>query len=110
LKLRTNLYFYLTQTPNIMEILQKNGQRNGAFLATENGTVIGEMTYLWQGNNRFVIDYTGVIDAYKGKGVAKKLVERAVEYARENHCTICPQCGYVRTVFARCPDMGDVLD
>ncbi len=91
-----------------MQVIQKNGPKHGTFIATNGGDVIGEMTYFWSGDNHFVINYTEVPDLYRGQGVAKKMVEKAVEYARENHCTIYPQCGYVRAVFDRCPEFGDV--
>ena len=91
-----------------MQVIQKNGTKNGTFLATEDGDVIGEMTYTWSGNNHFIINYTEVNEQHQGQGVGKKMVEKAVEFARENKCTIYPQCGYVRGVFNRCPELTDV--
>jgi predicted GNAT family acetyltransferase len=91
-----------------MQVIQKNGPHNGTFIATHGDDVIGEMTYLWAGDKHFIINYTEVADQYRGQGIGKKMVEKAVEYARENHCTIFPQCSYVRTVFDRNPGFNDV--
>jgi len=91
-----------------MQVIQKNGAKHGTFIATNGDDVIGEMTYQWSGDNHLIINYTEVLDSYQGQGIGKKMVEKAVEYARENHCTIFPQCGYVRGVFDRCPEFDDV--
>jgi len=91
-----------------MEVIQEKGTTEGAFLATDGDRVIGEMTYIWSGTNHFIINHTEVINQYQGQGVGKKMVEKAVEFARENKCTIYPQCGYVRGVFNRCPELTDV--
>ncbi len=91
-----------------MEIIHKKGIREGAFIATDGDRVIGEMTYVWSGKNHFIIDHTEVINQYEGKGVGKKLVEKAVEFARENDYTIYPQCSFVRHIFERNPAYNDV--
>ncbi len=91
-----------------MQVIQKNGTQHGVFIATEGGDVIGEMTYIWSGNNHLSINYTEVIDLYKGQGIGKKLVEKAVEFARENNCTITPVCSFVRNIFDKNPAYNDV--
>jgi predicted GNAT family acetyltransferase len=92
-----------------MKITHKDEGNEGIFLAIEGDRIIGEMTYVWSGNNNFIIDHTEVIDEYEGQGVGKKLVEKAVEFARENGYTIFPQCSFVRHIFNRNPAYNDVL-
>ncbi|MCL2289850.1 MAG: N-acetyltransferase [Bacteroidetes bacterium] len=92
-----------------MEIIQENGTTEGVFLATEDGRVIGEMTYVWSGNEYFIINHTEVSDEYKGQGVGKKMVEKAIEFARENNYTIYPQCSFAQDVFDRNPAYNDVI-
>jgi len=91
-----------------MEIIHKKGTIDGVFLATEGDNVIGEMTYVWSGNNHFIIDHTEVDNQYQGKGIGKKLVEKAIEFARENNCTIYPECPYVQRIFDENPVYDDV--
>jgi predicted GNAT family acetyltransferase len=91
-----------------MEIRHQNGTSDGAFLAVDGDRVIGEMTYVWSGNKHFIIDHTEVIDDYQGQGIGKKLVEKAVEFARKNNFTIYPQCSFAQQIFDENPEYGDV--
>jgi len=91
-----------------MEIRQQNGTKEGAFLATEGDKVVGEMTYVWSDNNHFIIDHTEVINQYEGQGVGKKMVEKAVEFARKKNYTITPLCPYAQYIFDKNPEYNDV--
>ena len=91
-----------------MEIIQKNGITGGSFLAVEGDRTVGEMTYVWAGNNHFIVDHTEVINQYEGQGVGKKMVEKAVEFAREKNCTITPLCPYAQYIFDKTPAYNDV--
>ncbi len=91
-----------------MKITHQNGTSDGTFFATEDNRTIGEMTYVWSGKNHFIIDHTEVIDEYQGQGIGKKLVEKAVEFARENNCTIYPQCPFAHEIFDQNPSYNDV--
>lgn len=91
-----------------MEITQENGIKNGIFKAIENHTVAGEMTYVWAGENKFIIDHTEVFPDFDGKGVGKKLVMAAVEYARANNFKIMPLCPFAKAVFERTKEIQDV--
>jgi len=91
-----------------MEVIQEKGTTEGAFVATEGDRVIGEMTYIWSGSNHFIINHTEVINQYQGQGVGKKMVEKAVEFARENNCTIYPLCPFAQDIFDRNPAYNDV--
>ena len=45
----------------------------------------------------------------EGKGFGKKMVTKAVEYARENHIKIIPLCPFAKSVFDKTPNFKDVL-
>ena len=55
------------------------------------------------------IDYSWVPPQYRGRGVALKLIRKAVEDARAQGFRITPLCGYVASEFRRHPDWHDVL-
>lgn len=91
-----------------MEIIQENSAKNGIFKAIENDSVAGEMTYVWAGEDKFIIDHTEVFPEFEGKGVGKKLVMAAVEYARANNMKILPLCPFAKALFERTKEIQDV--
>lgn len=92
-----------------MEIQQINDTRRGYFEAVEDGQEAGKMTYTWAGDTKFIIDHTEVNTDFNGKGVGKKLVMAAVEYARTNNLKIIPLCPFAKSVFDKVEEIRDVL-
>lgn len=92
-----------------MEIQQINDTRKGYFEALEDGQEAGKMTYTWAGDSKFIIDHTEVSPDFNGKGVGKKLVMAAVEYARANNLKIIPLCPFAKSVFDKVEEIRDVL-
>lgn len=92
-----------------MEIKQINDTRRGYFEAIEEGIEAGKMTYTWAGDSKFIIDHTEVNPDFNGKGVGKKLVMAAVEYARTNNLKIIPLCPFAKSVFDKVEEINDVL-
>ena len=86
------------------------GQQIGkALYIEENGERLAEMTYVWAGTGMFIIDHTEVSPDFNGKGVGKKLVMAAVEYARANNLKIIPLCPFAKNVFDKTSVFRDVL-
>ena len=92
-----------------MEIQQINDIRKGYFEAIEDGKEAGKMTYTWAGDSKFIIDHTEVSPEFNGKGVGKKLVMAAVDYARANNLKIIPLCPFAKSVFDKVEEIRDVL-
>ncbi|WP_264523622.1 GNAT family N-acetyltransferase [Flavobacterium sp. N502536] len=92
-----------------MEIQQINDTRRGYFEAVEEGKQAGKMTYTWAGDSKFIIDHTEVNEDFNGRGVGKKLVMAAVEYARTNNLKIIPLCPFAKSVFDKVAEIHDVL-
>jgi predicted GNAT family acetyltransferase len=92
-----------------MEIQQVNDTRRGYFEAIEDGKEAGKMTYTWAGDSKFIIDHTEVSEEFNGKGVGKKLLMAAVEYARTNNLKIIPLCPFAKSVFDKVEEIRDVL-
>lgn len=83
--------------------------RRGRFLIFENDIPVGEMTYVWAGSNKFIIDHTETFEGFSGKGYGLKLVMEGVAFAREKGVKILPLCSFARKVFASTPEIQDVL-
>ena len=92
-----------------MEIKQINDTKRGYFEAIEEGIEAGKMTYTWAGDSKFIIDHTEVSEEYNGKGVGKKLLTAAVDYARNNNLKIIPLCPFAKSVFDKTDEIHDVL-
>jgi predicted GNAT family acetyltransferase len=92
-----------------MEIQQINRESKGLFKAVSDEKEAGRMTYSWAGNNKFIIDHTEVNSEFNGKGVGKKMVLAAVEYARENDLKIIPLCPFAKAMFEKISEIRDVL-
>jgi uncharacterized protein len=92
-----------------MEIQQTDDGKKGAFYIEQDGERLAEMTYVWAGDSKFIIDHTEVSDKLSGKGAGKQLVAKAVEFAREKGIKIMPLCPFANKVFKKTPEYNDVL-
>lgn len=92
-----------------MEILQSDTGEKGKFYIAKNGQVLAEMTYVWAGEKRFIIDHTEVSEQLKGQSAGKQLLMKAVAYARANDLHILPLCPFAKSVFDKVADIRDVL-
>lgn len=75
----------------------------------EGDVFAGELVYKWSGTKKFIIEHTEVAENFEGKGIGKKLVLEAVEYARKNLLKILPLCTYAKSVFDKTPELKDVV-
>ena len=72
------------------KIEKEDNGKKVRFVLYENNEMAGEMTFFWQEKTTFIIEHTEVDEKFGGKGFAKQLVLKAVEYARENNLKIKP--------------------
>lgn len=87
-----------------MEILEENTR----FVLKDGDKEIGEMTWSEAGETRLIIDNTFVDPAYRGQGLAEKLVAKGVEKARKEQKKIIPLCPFAKKEFERKPEYADV--
>lgn len=88
--------------------LELNGAK-GYFYVSVDGKQEGKMTFVFAGNDKIIIDHTEVNPGNNGKGYGKKMVAKAVEYAREKNIKIIPLCPFAKKVFDKTPEFNDVL-
>lgn len=89
---------------NGMDIRHEDRGRGGLFVAGE-GEDRAELTYSPAGiQDAWVFDHTYVPEKLRGQGIAKKLLDFAVGFAREKGMKVVPACSYVRAEFERHPE------
>lgn len=67
-----------------MEVQLKINDNKGFFYIDIDGKHEAMMTFVFAGTDKIIIDHTEVNLNFNGKGFGIKMVEKAVEYAREN--------------------------
>lgn len=83
------------------EIKHTEGEKKGIFNLFYAAKPAGELVYTWAGEDKFIIEHTLVEEAFGGKGLGKKLVDAAVEFARENGKKIIPLCPFAKKVMEK---------
>lgn len=86
----------------------ENGHRGVFFMANENSR-LAEMTYVWSGDSRIIIDHTEVNEVLKGSGAGKKLVAAGAAFARKKGIKIIPLCPFAKAVMQKDPTYHDLL-
>lgn len=66
-----------------------------------------KLDYIQNGKN-FVITHVGVHPDLRGHGVAGKIVEAGIAYARENSFRVVPMCSYAAAYFRRHPEYAEL--
>ena len=69
-------------------------ENEGFFIFGENGDELAKLTYRKEGEKLF-FESTVVSPELRGQGIAGKLFEAGVKYARENNYKIVPVCSYI---------------
>ena len=81
----------------------------GAFFVAREGVRLAEMTYTRSADDLVIIDHTEVHEKLRGLGVARRLLDAAVVWARATKTRVIATCPYARAQFERDPSIRDVL-
>lgn len=81
---------------------------NQFYIGDSEEEALARITFVPSGD-RLIIDHTYVSETLRGKGIAQKLLAKAVEYARQENKKIVPQCSYVEKVMKQGDEYKDVL-
>lgn len=88
---------------------QEEDGRRGKFNILENNIPAGEMTYVWAGENKFIIDHTETFEGFSGKGYGKQLVMKGIEYAKQKGVKIIPLCPYAKKVMEEDESLHEMI-
>lgn len=91
------------------EVQLRINEKKGAFFIEIDGKQEALMTFVFGGDNKIIIDHTEVNPGSNGKGFGKKMVAKAIEFAREKGIKIIPLCPFAKSVFDKTPEFRDVL-
>ncbi len=92
----------------MISINREDNDKKGRFVVQDNDEYAGEMTYTWAGEDKIIIDHTGVLKEHGGKGLGKKLVMEAVDFARNNNIKILQLCPFAKRVLEK-EEFKDVI-
>ena len=98
----------MTSTQPI-EIEHEESDGRGAFFVAREGIRLAEMTYSRSAPDLVIIDHTETHEKLRGLGVARKLLDHAVAWARATKTKVIATCPYARGQFERDPSIRDVL-
>lgn len=66
------------------------------------------LQYMVGGSKTLIYHHTEVPEAFEGMGVASKLAQFAMDYAKDNGYKVQPLCPYVRAWVQRHPDYASI--
>lgn len=92
-----------------IEIQHTESDGRGAFFVARAGMRLAQMTYSRSGDDLVIIDHTEVQQALQGLGVARRLLDAAVAWARATKTRVIATCPYANAQFERDASIRDVL-
>ncbi len=90
-----------------MQFTLKESTNHKAYEYEADGKRLAEITWVEQ-DGTMTMNHTYVSDELRGQGIAKKLLDEAANYARENRLKMRPVCSYVVTAFEKSAEYDDV--
>ncbi|MBK3494543.1 N-acetyltransferase [Viridibacillus sp. YIM B01967] len=87
--------------------LSNRGNEESAFEYKENDEVLAEIIWTKLGDI-MVVEHTFVSEKLRGQGVAKQLLDRTADYAREKGFKIEAVCSYVVAAFEKSNAYDDI--
>mgnify|MGYP003608623222 CR=1 FL=1 len=91
------------------DVQLKISDKTGVFFIEINKNEEAMMTFTLTDDNKMIIDHTEVNSGNEGKGLGKKLMIKAVDYAIQNNLKIIPVCSFVKSVIEKTPEFKDIV-
>lgn len=90
-----------------MATIQKGN--NKFYIGENEETPIAEITFKPKDEQTIIADHTYVSDELRGEGIAGKLLEALIDYARKENKKIVPVCSYVKQKMERTEEYHDLI-
>ncbi|HZW68243.1 MAG TPA: GNAT family N-acetyltransferase [Pseudogracilibacillus sp.] len=79
------------------------------YIGEDENNPIAQITYKDQDEQTIVADHTFVSDELRGQGIAGKLFDQLIQYARQENKKIVPVCSYVKIKMERSDEYADLI-
>lgn len=89
---------------NSLEVIHNPSE--GRFEAWIDG-YLSKLEYIQDGNN-FVITHVGVFPELRGQGIAGKITQVSLEYAKEHGLRVIPMCSYAAGYIRKHPEYAQL--
>jgi len=86
----------------------KQGE-NLFFIKDDQGKTLAEITFVYINPKAINVNHTFVDPSLRGQGIARKLMDKVVEFAKEEQLKIKPTCSYAVKVFPRYDEYEDLI-
>ena len=70
---------------------------------------LSKLDYMQDGKN-FVITHVGVHPEFRGQGLAGKIVDASLEYAKQNSLRVIPMCSYAAAYIRKNPQYMELTN
>lgn len=91
-------------------IEHEEDEGRGAFFVERAGIRLGEMTYSRVDEHLIIVDHTLVDEQLRGLGVARRLLDTLVAWARETKTRVAATCPYAKAQFEKDATIQDVYE
>jgi predicted GNAT family acetyltransferase len=98
----------MSAEPIVIEHEESAGR--GAFFVEREGVRLGEMTYSRVDARKIIVDHTEVHESLRGLGLARKLLDSLVAWARESNTRVAATCPYALAQFQKDAAIRDVYE
>ncbi len=90
-----------------MATIQKG--ENKFYIGENENEPSAEITFKPKDEHTIIADHTYVSDELRGEGIAGKLLEALIDYARKEDKKIVPVCSYVKNKMERTEEYHDLI-
>ncbi|MFA5342000.1 MAG: GNAT family N-acetyltransferase [Clostridia bacterium] len=83
--------------------------KNSFFIGESEDYSTAIISFFYENERVIIVDHTYVSEELRGQGIAKKLLDELVDFARNEGIKIIPECSYVKKVFENDPAYRDII-
>jgi uncharacterized protein len=93
-----------------LELRHEESNARGGFYFERAGKRVAEQVHRRLDDHRIVIVHTEVDPSLQGQGVARRLLDATVTWARETGTRVAATCAYSKAQFEKDPSIRDVYE
>lgn len=79
------------------------------YIGEDEENPIAEITFKDKDEQTIIADHTFVSDQLRGQGIAGKLLNELIAFAREENKRIVPECSYVKAKMEKSSELHDLI-